>query len=128
MGVKLKKSIAVLFNVSDLARTERFYRDTLGVETERQPGDDNESEWLYAKWGDSIELLFFEGSEAIGRSPVIVFELTDGYMESVLENLAKEGVEIVTPVTEAPGGWSAEIRDPDCHPLAFFQSGELPLK
>lgn len=128
MGVKLKKSIAVLFNVSDLARTERFYRDILGVETERQPGGDNEPDWLFAKWGDSVELLFFEGQETIGRSPVVVFELTEGYMESVLENLAREGVEIVTPVTEAPGGWSAEIRDPDGHPLAFFQSGELPLK
>ena len=60
-------------------------------------------------------------------SPIVVFELAEGYMESVLEKLAGEGVEIVTPVTEAPGGWSSEFVDPDGHPLAFFQSGELPL-
>src|SRR5690606_16175752 len=126
MGVKLKKGIAVLFNVSDINRTERFYRDTLGIEIERQPGGD-EGDWLLGKVGDGIELLFFEGTVEIGRSPIVVFELEEGYMESVLERLAKEGVEIVTPVSEAPGGWSADIADPDGYPLAFFQSGELPL-
>lgn len=126
MGVNLKKGIAVLFNVSDINRTERFYRDVLGIEIERQPGGD-EGEWLLGKLGAGIELLFFEGKVEIGQSPIVVFELAEGYMESVLEKLAKEGVEIVTPVTEAPGGWSSEFTDPDGHPLAFFQSAELPL-
>ncbi len=79
------------------------------------------------KWRN-VELLFFQGKEDIGRSPVVVFELEEGYMESVLEKLAKEGVQIVTPVSEAPGGWSADFIDPDGHPLAFFQSGDLPLR
>lgn len=127
MDLKLKKGIGVVFMVSDITRTERFYRDILGIETERQPGGD-EPDWLMAKPSSNVELMFFEGKEEIGRSPVVVFELEEGYMESVLENLAKEGVEIVTPVTEAPGGWSADILDPDGHPLAFYQSGDLPLK
>lgn len=127
MGVKLKNGIAVVFNVSDIGRTERFYRDTLGIEVERQPGGD-EPDWLMAKLSSDIELLFFEGAGEIGRSPVVVFELEEGYIESVLEKLAKEGVEIVTPVSEAPGGWSADFSDPDGHPLAFYQSGDLPLR
>ncbi|MBK1441126.1 VOC family protein [Parapedobacter sp. ISTM3] len=127
MDLKLKKGIAIIFNVSDIDRTEHFYRNVLGIETVRQSGGD-EADWLIAKWEDHVELLFFQGTEKAGRSPVVVFELEDGYMESVLEKLANEGVEIVTPVTEAPGGWSAEIADPDGHPLAFFQSGELPLR
>jgi glyoxylase I family protein len=36
------------------------------------------------------------------------------------------GVEIVTPVSEAPGGWSAELKDPDGHALALYQDGALP--
>lgn len=128
MGVQLKNGIGIVFNVNDLGRTERFYRDVLGVEAERQPSGDGEPEWLLAKLSENIELIFFEGKETIGRSPVVVFELSDGHMETVLEKLAKEGVEIVTPVTEAPGGWSADILDPDGHLLAFYQSGELPLK
>ena len=127
MDLKLKKGSGVVLMVSDITRTERFYRDILGIETERQPGGD-EPDWLMAKPSSNVELMFFEGKEEIGRSPVVVFELEEGYMESVLENLAKEGVEIVTPVTEAPGGWSADILDPDGHPLAFYQSGDLPLK
>lgn len=128
MGVKLKNGIGIVFNVSDLNRAEHFYRDILGVEIERQPGGDGEPDWLLGKIGNAVELMFFEGTETVGRSPVVVFELSDGYMESVLEKLAGEGVEIITPVTEAPGGWSADIRDPDGHPLAFYQSGELPLR
>ncbi|MDM8173749.1 MULTISPECIES: VOC family protein [Olivibacter] len=127
MGVKLKKGIAVLFNVSDISRTERFYREILGIEVERQPGGD-EPDWLLATIGNGVELLFFEGKEEIGRSPIVVFELEEGYIETVVENLAKEGVEVVTPVTEAPGGWSADFSDPDGHPLAFYQSGDLPLR
>ena len=127
MAVKLKQGIGVVFMVSDLYRTERFYRDTLGIGTERQSGE-GEPDWLIGRLGNGIELMFFEGKEEIGRSPVVVFELEDGYVETVLEKLAKEGVEIVTPVTEAPGGWSADIADPDGHPLAFYQSGDLPLR
>lgn len=127
MDLKLKKGIGVVFMVSDITRTERFYRDVLGIDTERQPGGD-EPDWLIAKPSGNIELMFFEGQEEIGRSPVVVFELEEGYMETVLEKLAKEGVQIVTPVTEAPGGWSADIADPDGHPLAFYQTGDLPLK
>ncbi len=127
MKVKLKKGIGIVFNVGDILRTERFYRDILGIETERQPGGD-EPDWLMAKLSSDVELMFFQGKEEIGRSPVVVFELEEGYMELVLEKLAKEGVEIATPVTEAPGGWSADFSDPDGHPLAFYQSGDLPLR
>lgn len=127
MKVKLKEGIGIVFNVSDISRTEHFYRDILGIETERQHGGD-EADWLLARLNSNIELMFFEGKEEIGRSPVVVFELEEGYMEAVLEKLAKEGVEIATPVTEAPGGWSADFSDPDGHPLAFYQSGDLPLR
>ena len=34
--------------------------------------------------------------------PIVVFDLAEGRMEFVLEKLAGECVEIVTPITEAP--------------------------
>lgn len=125
--MKLKQGIGVVFNVKDINRSESFYRDILGIHVERQSGGD-EPDWLLATLGNGVEMMFFEGEEHIGRSPIIVFELEDGYMETVLENLAKKGVEIVNPVSEAPGGWSADFKDPDGHPLAFYQLGSLPLK
>ena len=121
------KNFGVVFNVSDIDRTERFYRDILGIELERQPGGDH-GDWLMGVFDNGLELMFFEGEETIGRSPIVVFELEEGYIESIVEEMAKEGVEIVTPVTEAPGGWSVDFRDPDGHPMAFFQSENLPLQ
>lgn len=120
-------NFAVVFNVSDISRTEYFYRDILGIDLQRQPGGD-EPDWLMGSLGNGTELLFFEGKEDIGRSPVVVFGLDEGYIDSVIEEMGKKGVEIVTPVTEAPGGWSADFLDPDGHPLAFYQSESLPRR
>lgn len=121
------KDFAVVFNVSGINRTQKFYRDILGIELERQSAGD-EGEWLIATLNNDVHLIFFEGEETIGRSPVIVFELEEGYIDEVIEEMAKEGAEIVTPVTEAPGGWSADFRDPDGHMLSLFQNEKLPRR
>ncbi|MEX0904456.1 MAG: VOC family protein [Balneolaceae bacterium] len=121
------KDFAVVFNVSDISRTQKFYRDILGIELERQSAGD-EGDWLIATLNNDVHLIFFEGEETIGRSPVIVFELEEGYIDDVIEEMAKEGAEIVTPVTEAPGGWSADFHDPDGHMLSLFQTEKLPRR
>ncbi len=41
------KSVSIVFYVSDIARTEAFYRDTLGIDLERQEGA--EPFWLQAQ-------------------------------------------------------------------------------
>lgn len=126
--MKIKFSdFGIVFNVSSIDRTQQFYRNILGIELERQPGGD-EGDWLFGTLANGTQLIFFEGEESIGHSPVIVFELEEGYIDHVVEEMAKEGAEIVTPVTEAPGGWSADFQDPDGHPLALFQSEKLPRK
>ena len=61
-------------------------------------------------------------------SPQIVFGLDDGGIDTVAEALAARGVQLLTPVTEAPGGWAFEFRDSDGHPLAYFQDGARPRK
>lgn len=126
MNVKFK-DFAVVFNVSNINRTQEFYRDILGLDLERQSAG-NEGDWLITTLNNGVQLIFFEGEETIGRSPVIVFELEEGYIDDVIEGMAKEGAEIVTPVTEAPGGWSADIHDPDSHIISFFQSEKLPRR
>lgn len=126
--MKLKFSdFGVVFNVNDIDRTQLFYHKILGIKLERQPGGD-EGDWLLGVLENGVQLIFFEGEESIGRSPVIVFELEEGYIDRVVEEMAKEGADIVTPVTEAPGGWSADFRDPDGHPLSLYQSEKLPRR
>jgi len=50
-----------------------------------------------------------------------VFGLANGGIDAMVDRLAAAGMEIVTPVIEAPGGWSAELRDVDGHILSFYQ-------
>ncbi|MBJ3786542.1 VOC family protein [Devosia sediminis] len=123
MGLKPKK-VSVVFYVSDIARTEAFYNQTLGLQLERMEGA--EPFWLQASIEGGPDLIFFEMEGVRGNTPAIVFELDEGGIDDVVAELAQKGVNIVTPVSEAPGGWSADFLDPDGFGLGLWQSGELP--
>ncbi len=114
--------IAIIFLVADLERTRAFYRDALGITLQLE-----QEGYLLCKLPGS-ELLFFPGEPKPGTSPQIVFGLESGGIDTLAERLAQQGVQVLTPVSEAPGGWSVEFRDPDDHPLAFFQFGSLPRR
>lgn len=114
--------VAIIFMVQSLERTLRFYTDTLGLELRQEEG------YLLGKLQSGTELMFFEGEAVRGTSPQVVFGLDEGGIDTAVEALAERGVQILTPVTEAPGGWSAEFKDPDGHPLAFYQDGGLPRR
>lgn len=118
-------SIAIIFTVSDVSRTEQFYRDHLGIEFTRNTEEDG-SVWLLTKVGSDTEVLVFRGHPKPGNTPGIVFGLGEGGIDTVVATLAAAGVEIVTPVSEAPGGWSADFHDPDRHVVSLFQSADLP--
>jgi glyoxylase I family protein len=115
-------TIAVVFMVQDLERTRRFYSEALGIELDHKEG------YLLGTLSGGTELLFFVGEAVRGTSPQIVFGLDEGGIDTAVEALAGRGVQLLTPVTEAPGGWSAEFGDPDGHMLAFFQAEALPRR
>jgi len=114
--------IAVVFMVQSLERTRRFYAEALGLELEQKEG------YLSGMLAKGTELVFFEGEAVRGTSPQIVFGLDEGGIDTAAEALVARGVPLLTPVSEAPGGWSLEFNDPDGHPLAFFQEGALPRR
>ena len=115
-------SLAVIFTVKDLDRSYRFYTEVLGLTLERGEG------YMSGKLPQGCEIMFFEGEATRGTSPQIVFGLDEGGIDSVVESLVNQGVQLLTPVTEAPGGWSFEFPDPDEHGLAFYQSAEQPRR
>lgn len=123
MSLKPKK-VSIIFYVADIARTEAFYNDTLGLQLERQEGA--EPFWLQTSIEDGPDLIFFQMDGVRGNTPAIVFDLDEGGIDDVVAELAQKGVNIVTPVSEAPGGWSADFLDPDGFGLGLWQSGELP--
>lgn len=111
--------LAIIFQVADLDRTRKFYEDVLGLTLNVEEG------YMSFKMS-GVELVFFQGDPKPGTSPQIVFGLENGGIDTLAERLVRQGVQVVTPVSEAPGGWSVEYRDPDNHLLAFYQLGSLP--
>lgn len=116
---------SIVFYVADIARTEAFYRDTLGIDLERMEG--TEPFWLQGQLDSGLELVFFEMEGVRGNTPALIFDISDGGgIDDVVAALVEKGVTIVTPVSEAPGGWSADFLDPDGFGLGLYQSEEKP--
>lgn len=116
---------AIVYFVSDLDQSEKFYRDVLGLEITRVD-DEAEGSFLQAQSGNGVELVFFAMEVQQGQSPVVVFDVPDGGIDDVVQELSEKGVTIVTPVSHAPGGWSADFVDPDGHVLSMYQGEDKP--
>jgi glyoxylase I family protein len=117
------KNLGVVFVVKDLGRAHRFYAETLGLTFEVT---DFEAGYLQARVPGDVEFVFLAGDASPGATPQVVFGLAKGGIDGIVASLAAAGVELVTPVTEAPGGWSVEFKDPDGHILSLYQDGALP--
>ena len=117
------KNLAIVFVVADLRRAYRFYSETLGLAFEVE---DFEGGYLQARLPGDVEFVFLPGDATRGATPQVVFGLAKGGIDGMVASLAAAGVEIVTAVSEAPGGWSAEFKDPDGHMLSLYQDGGLP--
>lgn len=118
------KHASIVYYVSDIERTEAFYNQTLSLNLQRMEGA--EPFWLQGQLSNGLDLIFFEMEGERGNTPAIVFDVDEGGIDDIVAELAAAGVTIVTPVSEAPGGWSADFLDPDGFGLGLWQSGELP--
>ena len=112
----------ICYYVKDTVRTEAFYREVLGLDVVNMGDDGSGKDWLLAKTEGGIELIFFQHDSRPGNTPIVVFDLADGGIDDVVTALAEKGATIVTPVSEAPGGWSADFADPDGHVLSMYQA------
>ncbi len=118
------KNLGIVFMVADLRRAHHFYADTLGLQFEVTDFDNG---YLQARLPGDVEFVFLSGPDVPrGATPSVVFGLAKGGIDGIVASLAAAGVEIVTPVSEAPGGWSAEFKDPEGHMLSLYQDGALP--
>ena len=82
---------AICYYVSDVDKTEAFYRDALGLDVQRMEDDGSGNDWLLAKTGNDIELLFFQQESRPGNSPIIVFDLPEGGIDDTVNALAEKG-------------------------------------
>ncbi|QFT01525.1 Glyoxalase-like domain protein (plasmid) [Labrenzia sp. THAF191b] len=116
----------ICYYVKDITRTEAFYRDTLGLEVTNMGDDGSGNDWLLATTSNGPDLIFFKNESRPGNSPIIVFDLAEGGIDAAINSLIENGTTIVTPVSHAPGGWSAEFEDPDGHVISMYQSEDTP--
>ena len=119
---------AVCHYVNDVDRTETFYRDVLGLAVQRMDDDGHGHPWLMTTTANGVELLFIKQESRPGNTPIVVFEIAEGGIDDMVSELARKGVTIVTPVSHAPDGWSAEFKDPEGHILSMYQSANKPRK
>jgi len=116
---------AVVFYVKDQQKSAAFYRDILGLKTREVPS--HHGPFIMAEAGETL-LIFFQRDEKPGNTPVVVFTLDRG-IDDLVTQLAEKGVQIVMPVTAAPGGGhSADFVDPDGHALSFYQPEGAPRR
>lgn len=111
---------AVVFLVKDLEASRDFYGNILGLETEL--AESPEGRMLTAAIGNAV-LVFFQGNEQPGRTPIVVFQIGDEDINRLVDRLVEQGVEIIAPVQHAPdGGLTADFMDPDGHILSLYKS------
>ncbi|RUO26550.1 glyoxalase [Aliidiomarina minuta] len=115
--------VSLVFYVSDIVRTESFYQDVLGIHLSREGGAD--PFWLSGSL-EGLDIIFFQMEGKRGNTPALVFELADGGIDDIVAELSEKGVTIVTPVEEAPGGWSADFVDPDGFGMGLWQPEDKP--
>ncbi|QDZ01999.1 VOC family protein [Nitratireductor mangrovi] len=116
----------ICYYVTDIDRTEAFWRDVVGLEVRRMGDDGSGNDWLAANTAGGLELIFFMNECRPGNTPIIVFDLTEGGIDDVMAGLAAKGATIVTPVSHAPGGWSGDFADPDGHAISLYQTEGVP--
>ncbi|WP_114963033.1 VOC family protein [Tritonibacter mobilis] len=126
MAIKID-DVTIIFNVADIERTRIFYAEHLGIEFERFEEEDDTA-YLMTTIGNGVDLMVFPGSPQPGNTPGVVLGLSDGGIDTVIERLAAADVEIVTPVSEAPGGWFADFHDPDGQTISLYQASAKPRK
>lgn len=114
----------VLF-VASLDRSLRFYRDTLGLTAEIIESHDGA---IATAMAGAVTLVLIPRTARAGDSPVLVFEIPGG-IDDCAEALARHGVEIVVPVSEAPdGGLTLDFLDPDGNVLSLHQPEGAPRR
>jgi catechol 2,3-dioxygenase-like lactoylglutathione lyase family enzyme len=140
-----------IHNVSDLDQSMKFYRDVLGMESPRPPGDFQATEAvlkLYNAVGGSfrvgnaqvtgvamrIELAEFKGVErkpvkrALGEPGASLLLLYVADLQPVIERLNAAKVPLAVKLTEACDGRGIATADPDGFPVVIMQrKGAEPI-
>jgi catechol 2,3-dioxygenase-like lactoylglutathione lyase family enzyme len=133
-----------IHNVADLDQSVHFYRDVLGMEAPRPPGDWQTTDGVLKMYGAiggkfrvanaqvtgvamRIELVEFQGVDrkpvkrALGEPGASLLLLTVADLDPVLGRLSSANVPLAVKLTEACDGRGVAVADPDSFPILILQ-------
>lgn len=122
----IKRLAHVCIGAADLAETERFYQDLLGMEKAFDFFRAGQQIGFYLKAGDSTFIeVFVDNGEANGERPRIkhfCLEVED--LDAVCEALQSNGVDVSVKKLGGDGAWQAWITDPSGVRIELMQYSE----
>lgn len=113
---------AVILLVSDMKRSTKFYRDTLGMKLKQQSKD-----WTEFSEGGTVLALHPSSKKRIKKnnSMLVGFSISD--FDDVVSSLKKKKVKFYKKPKEEPFGKHAIIQDPDGHLISIVQMPQEEL-
>jgi catechol 2,3-dioxygenase-like lactoylglutathione lyase family enzyme len=133
-----------IHDVGDLDRSVQFYRDLIGMEVPRPPGDWQTTEGVLKMYGATggrfrvanaqltgvtmrVELVEFQGVDrkpvhrAPGEPGASLLILTAADLQPILDRLKAADVPLATQLTEGCDGRGIAVADPDGFPVLVVQ-------
>jgi len=108
----IKQLAHLCIHTEDLAKTERFYIDALGLEPGFRFLKNGKRFGCYLKLGSSTFIEVFEGKRGSpGNINHLAIEVDD--MDGVIARLRENGVEVTDKKLGADHSWQAWLEDPN---------------
>ncbi len=122
----IRRLAHVCIGATDLAETEGFYRDALGMEKAFDFFRAGHRIGFYLKAGEStfIEVFVENGETQIERPLIRHFCLEVENLDAVCETLRSKGVEVSAKKLGGDGAWQAWITDPSGVRIELMQYSE----
>ena len=115
---------AIILLVSDMKKSLKFYKDTLGMELKKESED-----WIeFVKHGTTVLALHPTKKRKMTKTNSMLVGFNVSNLESVCSELEKKEVKFYKKLTEEPFGKHAIIKDPDGHLISLISLTEIISK
>ena len=113
---------AVILLVSDMKRSTKFYRDTLGMKLKQQSKG-----WTEFSEGGTVLALHPASKKKIKRNKSMLVGFSVSDFDDVINGLKKKKVKFYKKPKDEPFGKHTIIQDPDGHLISIVQMPQEEL-
>jgi lactoylglutathione lyase len=113
---------AVILLVSDMKRSTKFYRDTLGMKLKQQSKD-----WTEFSEGGTVLALHPASRKRTKKSNSMLVGFSVSDFDDVISSLKKKNARFYKKPKQEPFGKHAIIQDPDGHLISIVQMPQEEL-